>query len=109
MSENQLLGKWKLVEVDDWEEEEIDEFEPAMLDIRKGGKGSFNFIASHAVLDWKMDDPKNIGRIDFSFMGDDDGTEVFGRGWAEFDGGEVTGEISYFQGDRYQFRAVKNS
>lgn len=107
MKQNLLSGKWKVVEVGDWEEEEVDESEPAIFEIRQDGKGSVSFMAMHGELDWKMDDPQDGARIDFSFMGDDDGTEVFGRGWAELEGGEVDGEILYFQGDSYAFHAVE--
>ena len=106
MRKNLLVGTWKLVEVDDWDEDEIDKFEPAMFEIRKGGDGSFNFLALNAVMDWDTDEPGDYGRIEFSWMGHDDGTEVFGRGWAAADGAELLGEIMIFKGDRHRFRAA---
>ena len=109
MRRNPFLGKWKLVEVDEWAEADLDEYEPAMFEIRTGGEGSFNFLVVHAEIDWEEDEPEDYSLISFCWAGDDDGHEEFGRGWAVADDNEMTGEIVIFKGDRYRFRAVKKA
>ena len=105
MRKNPFIGKWKLIEVGDWYEDDLDKFDPAIFEIESGGNGRFTFLALHAEIDWDTDEPEDFGRIDFIWIGFDDGTEEFGRGWAVTDGENLYGEIVIFKGDRFRILA----
>ncbi|MBU1638647.1 hypothetical protein KKC97_13370 [bacterium] len=105
MSKILFIGKWKLIEVGDWTEDELEEFDPAIIEFKKNRSGHLSFLALNAEIDWDTDEPEDYGRIDFIWIGFDDGTEVFGRGWAVCDGEELNGEIIFFKGDRYRILA----
>jgi hypothetical protein len=45
--------------------------------------------------------------VDFTFEGFDEGDEVTGRGWAELNGGKLTGRIAFQQEDESGFVAKK--
>ena len=85
--------------------DELDQFDPAIIEFKRGGEGAFNFLAVEAEIDWDTDEPEDYGRIDFIWTGFDDGTEEFGRGWAVCDGQELNGEIIFFKGDRFRILA----
>jgi hypothetical protein len=44
--------------------------------------------------------------IEWSWVGDDDGTEVSGRGWARREIDKIVGQILVFGGDDFAFQAV---
>ena len=54
-------------------------------------------------LDWRYDDL--IQRVDFTFEGSDEGTEVTGRGWAKAEGKQLVGQIVFHLGDESGFSA----
>jgi hypothetical protein len=47
------------------------------------------------------------GKIEFSFYGDDQGQEVFGRGWAKINSQGLCGELFFHEGDASKFQAIK--
>jgi hypothetical protein len=108
MKKVQLLGKWKILEVGDWSQADIDEFSPAVFELQQGGEGTFRFLELAAVIDWEEADPGEFSRIEFSWKGLDDRAEESGRGWAAVNGEELVGEILIFKGDHYPFRAVRS-
>ena len=60
-----------------------------------------------ASLDWRYDD--SLDRVDFTFVGSDEGTEVSGRGWAKMEGKgkQMIGQALFHQGEESGFKAKK--
>ncbi len=80
-----LAGKWRITETEMWDAEELDLVGPAHLTIAADGFGSFQMV------------------------GDDDGSEVSGRGWAEVGrDGVLRGRIYFHQGDESAFVARRS-
>lgn len=71
-----VIGKWRLIEMEQWDQTFIDLVEPGFISIRKGGHGEMRFGAIHLDLEWV-----NAGdaKAEFSFEGFDEGDEVSGR------------------------------
>ncbi len=88
-----LVGKWRLVEMEQWDEDFIDLVETGHILFKRGGSGQMAFGAVHLTLDWV---PGEDDRVEFTFEGFDEMDEVSGRGWAAVVSGVMGGAI-YFR------------
>jgi hypothetical protein len=102
-----LVGCWRIVEMDLWDRDAIDLLGPAFIELKADGTGSFRFIAVEGNLDYRYDERPRDTRVEFTWEGDDDGSHVLGRGWAELEpDGSLFGRIFFHLGDASGFRAV---
>jgi hypothetical protein len=100
-----LAGKWRITETEMWDAEELDLVGPAHLTIAADGFGSFQMVAVQGEIDCRFEGD----RVEFSWVGDDDGSEVSGRGWAEVGrDGVLRGRIYFHQGDESAFVARRS-
>jgi hypothetical protein len=77
--------------------------EPAHISF--GEHSTLGMIAISAGLDCKY----SGHRVEFSFLGDDDGSPLVGRGWAEIDdAGTLTGMLYIHDGDESGFIATRS-
>lgn len=99
----QLRGKWRITETGTWDRDSLDLVEAAFIAFDHPEIGSeFRFGVVVAALDCAYSD-SDVG---FDFHGSDEGTEVWGEGWAEPDGSDaIRGEIAFRHGDETTFRA----
>jgi hypothetical protein len=102
-----FVDKWKILEMDQWDLDYIDMEEAGHVTFKKGGSGGFHFGCVDASLDWRYDE--SLDRVDFTFEGFDEGTEVSGRGWAKVEGKQIMGQIVFHQGDESGFKAKKSN
>jgi hypothetical protein len=101
-----LAGKWRIVEMDLWDQKAIDLVGPAFIQFVRGRHGSLGFIAVQAGLDWRSSAIEGKQAVEFSWQGFDEGDEVGGRGWAALEpDGNLTGHIYFHLGDDSGFRA----
>jgi hypothetical protein len=101
------VGTWCITEMELWDEDFINLVTPGNIIIEKDGRGSFSFGAVEVGLDCATEEADGKSRIDFSFAGYDEGTEVSGRGWMKLHGNELKGEIHFYLGDKSWFKARK--
>jgi hypothetical protein len=103
-----IVGKWRIVEMDNWDQDYVDMEEPGHITFQSKGQGSFHFGCVDAQIDWR--DDGSLGRADFTFDGNDEGDQVTGRGWAKLEGGgkELVGQIVFHLGDESGFRAKRS-
>lgn len=95
-------GTWRIVETDLWDEDTLDLSGPAQITFDADGGGSLAMIAIQADVDGRLDGK----RVEFSWIGDDDGTPTAGRGWAKITRtGTLEGRIFIHRGDEASFRA----
>ncbi len=102
------IGKWRIMEMDMWDEEFIDLIAPGEITIGKDGLGSFNFGAVQVDMDCRIVKAGDAERLEFSFEGSDEGDPVSGRGWALVQGSEMTGRIYFHLGDDSGFKATRS-
>jgi hypothetical protein len=100
-----FIGRWRIVEMELWDQEFIDLEGPGHITFARGGVGELRFGAVNVTLDWRLAAKEN--RVDFTFEGFDEGDEVSGRGWAELEGRKLTGRIAFHQGDESGLVAQK--
>ena len=102
-----LVGRWRIVEMELWDLDDVDLDSPARITFMKGGAGQLHFGCVEAELDWRFE--ADTDRVEFTFSGFDEGTAVTGRGWAKAAGTRLTGRIVFHQGDESAFAAAKGN
>lgn len=102
-SRNPLAGKWRIVWMEKWDQDFVDEEVPGHFTFDARGLGSFQFGYVQGEMDVRYLD----ARAEFSWAGMDEMTEVSGRGHAELTKGELTGRIYLHLSDDSAFRAVR--
>jgi len=100
-----FVGRWRIVEMEQWDQDYVDIEETGEVSFEKRGTGGFHFGCVDASLDWRYDE--SINRVDFTFEGSDEGDQVSGRGWAKIDGKQMVGQIVFHLGDESGFKAKK--
>lgn len=104
MPEQGLKGRWRITTMDKWDKAFIDLIEPGFIEFFDNDFGSLHFGCIYVNLDYQLDDK---GKAEFSFCGDDEGQEVFGRGWAQRDKQGLYGSVFFHEGEHSDFEAIK--
>jgi hypothetical protein len=101
-----MKGRWRIVEMELWDEDAIDLLGPAFMELTANGQGSFRFIAIEGRMDVR--DVERDGRpgIEFAWEGNDEMDPASGRGWATLAAdSSLDGRIYFHMGDDSSFRA----
>jgi hypothetical protein len=99
LSMKSLKGKWKITEMDQWD------VEPGwFIEFDNKGNGEFHFLYVNAEIDYRQSDED---RVEFTFHGNDEMDETFGRGWVEVESTDLVGCFYFHQGDESGFKAKK--
>ncbi len=101
-----MAGRWRLLEMELWDQEALDLVEPAFLEISADGTGLIVFIAVSGTVDVRS---IGAGAVEFSWDGVDDGHPVSGRGFGRVNGdGDLEGRIFFHLGDDSSFLARRD-
>jgi hypothetical protein len=99
-----FLGAWRIVETELWDLDARDLVVPAHITFEAESLGHFQMIAVEGGLDCKFAG----NRVEFSWVGDDEGSSTNGRGWGEIGkDGKLRGRIYFHQGDDSSFMAKR--
>ena len=104
-----IAGRWRITDMELWDQEAMDLVEPAFIDFGEDETGDFGFIAVRGWMDCR-DAPRD-GRpdVEFSWEGNDDCDRASGRGWAALKAdGSLHGHIYFHLGDDSDFHAVRH-
>ncbi len=77
-----LIGRWRIVEMDLWDRKAIELLGPGYIAFRKDGTGSFRFIAVEGWMDCRPVQTDNGPGVEFSWSGNDELDTASGRGTA---------------------------
>lgn len=103
-----FLGKWRITEMDHWDQEGFDLLGPAFIRFDKNRTGEFRFIAVQGWMDCRYGKQEGRLFVEFSWDGNDEGDPACGRGWARIEEkGTLSGHIFFHQGDDSGFKAVR--
>lgn len=94
-----FVKKWEIIQMDQWEVEH-----GWFIEFFTKGKGQLHFICVDAEIDYRYSQ-ENKNRIEFTFYGNDECEETFGRGWAEVKGVKLHGYLCFHNGDDSEFEA----
>lgn len=104
---SRLSGRWRIIEMELWDQDTIDLLGPAFIEFSPDNGGSFRFIAVEAWMDVRPSDGAGCPGVEFSWEGNDEGDLATGRGRATLGSdGTLTGRIFVHLGDDYGFLAV---
>lgn len=102
-----ILGRWRITEMELWDAEAIDLLGPAYIDFEKC-RGSMRFVAVEGGLNCSYGEDEGRPLVEFSWFGGDDRDDASGRGWARLEiDGTIEGRIFIHDGDDSAFRAVR--
>lgn len=83
MSEStSIIGRWRITEMDNWDQEAVDLVQPGFIEFDDDGLGDLGFIAVTGELDCRDADRDGRPGVEFSWQGSDEGDDVSGRGSA---------------------------
>ena len=106
MAKTNISGKWRITEMDLWDQEAIDLLGPAFIEFKRGG-GQFRFIAVDGWMDCRQGQRNGRPYVDFTWGGNDECDPASGRGWVKLQkDGSLTGHIYLHQGDDSGFKAI---
>ena len=109
-SAKQLIGSWRILEMELWDRDYLDLEVPAHLTFASDRSGSFQFGAVRGWIDYRVGERDGKPATEFSWEGFNDADPSSGRGWALFDGDTMQGRVFLHNGDDSAFtaqRAVK--
>ncbi len=101
---SRYLGKWRITEMDNWDQDYVNMVVPGHLTVTKQG-GEIEFGVVNCDLDCRVEEFSGRERLEFSFLGIDEGDEVSGRGWAVIEENFLKGHIYFHHGDDSGFKA----
>ncbi|MFC1835503.1 hypothetical protein ACFL2Q_12325, partial [Thermodesulfobacteriota bacterium] len=78
------------------------------ITFEKKNRGALHFGAVDCDLDYRIEKVGDQERIEFSFLGMDEGDEVSGRGWAALEDDRLRGRIYFHYGEESGFVAAKS-
>jgi hypothetical protein len=104
---NLYIGKWRIIEMEMWDQEFIDTETEGYFLFEKGGSGSFQFGLVQGQIDYRTEKIGGVERLEFSWEGQDENDEVMGRGWALVKNDHLEGRFFFHLGDDSWFKARK--
>ncbi|MGF4382265.1 hypothetical protein ACQF50_26845 [Klebsiella pneumoniae] len=97
-----LLGRWRIIEMPDYEDDFPDMMEPAYILFEENGSGEFAF----GCVTGQIFGGADTGSVEFSWQGNDEMDEAAGQGRAQLrPDGALKGAISFHSGDEANFIA----
>jgi hypothetical protein len=105
---NKYLDKWRIMEMDQWDLDFIDLTGEGHITFKQKSRGELHFGAVNCDLDCRIEKIGELERIEFSFVGMDEGDEVSGRGWAVLEGEHLRGRIYFHDGEESGFVAARS-
>ena len=99
-----MTGKWRIVEMPDYESDYPDMVEPAYILFDGKGGGDFAFGCVTGAISGAGD--VKAPAVEFAWDGNDEMDEASGDGWAELQSdGSLIGQISFHGGNEPSFTA----
>src|SRR5689334_11797385 len=103
-------GRWRIVEMEMWDQEAIDLVGPGFIEFAKNGLGRFGFVAVEGWMDCRWNERDGRPFVEFTWEGSDEGDQVSGRGWAGLaENGTLTGRLFIHVGDESGFTATPST
>lgn len=97
-----IQGRWRIVELPEYEPDYADMMGPAYILFEEKGAGEFAF----GCVTGQIYGASEGNAVDFAWTGNDEMDEAGGNGWAELQpDGSLQGEISFQGGDDIEFIA----
>jgi hypothetical protein len=106
---NPYIGTWRIIDMDEWDQDYIDLVVPGYIAFDEKGSGTFQFGTVEGSLDYRIEPCGQSERLEFSWEGSDEMDPVSGRGWAMLQEGQLHGKLYFHEGDESGFLAEKQA
>ena len=106
----EFLGKWRIIEMEMWDEDYFNMEVEAYIKIEENGLGEFQFGLVHGFIDGKIVKYNDGNKFEFSWQGNDEMDEASGSGWIKFRSevkNVIDGEFRFFKGEDSAFVAKR--
>lgn len=105
MAIKDFIGRWRIYEMELYEQIYVDEVVEAYITIGKDKRGVFQFSTVQAIIDGRVVKLSDGERFEFTWEGEDDCERATGSGWLKLIGkNEAEGEIKFHMGDVSRFK-----
>lgn len=103
-----VVGKWRIIEMGNWDKDYFDMEVPAYFMFKSNGMGDFQFGLVQGELDGRWTIRDGLSAIEFTWEGSDEADPVTGRGWASVHAdGKLHGQIFFHLGEESTFVAKR--
>lgn len=102
-----FTGKWRIAEMEVWDQDYVDMEVPGYIHISSDGTGELQFGLVYGDIDGRLEQCGNTPRFEFTWAGQEENDPVCGRGYAMIENGELKGRIYLHLADDSAFRAIK--
>lgn len=100
-----VLGRWRIVSMDGWDQDYVDEEVEGYFEFTDEGWGEFHFGYVHGQMDCRPTTRDGGPAVEWSWDGNAEMDAAQGRGWAVVKGDELHGVIFFHGGDDSGFVA----
>jgi len=101
--QNPLIGKWRIIEMEQWNQDFIDAETEGYIEFLENSSGEFHFGYVHGYMNCRYADN---GAVKFSWEGNDEMDEAWGNGDAIIENEMLLGNLTFHNGDKSWFKAV---
>jgi len=106
---NPYLGKWRITEMEMWDQEYIDQITKGHFTFEKEGIGHFQFGLVEGDLDYRIETFNDLERLEFSWQGQDENDPELGRGHVILKQDIIEGRIYFHMSDDSWFKATRRN
>ncbi len=107
MAIKDFIGKWRIYEMELWEQDDFDARDKASIKVNKDKTGEFQFLYLFADIDGRVVKFNGNEMLEFTWEGDDGCEAASGSGWMKVEKNKAEGEIRIHKGDSSGFKARK--
>ena len=107
MSKKNFLGKWRIAEMQTWDQDYVDAEIPGYISFDKQGMGEFHFGYVHGYMDCLYTHRNGNEAVEFSWAGNNEMDQATGRGYATVKNGTLLGQLFFHEGDNSEFKAIR--
>ncbi len=104
---NPFVGHWRIVSMDAWDDDFLDEEVQAFIEFDSKGGGEFHFGNVQGRMDCRLTTRDNAPAVEWTWDGNAEMDAAQGRGWAVLKRNELHGMIFFHEGDDSDFAAKK--
>jgi hypothetical protein len=102
-----FTGRWRIVSMDEWDVDSVEEEGPAFIEFGADQMGEFRFGLTSGNIDYRITERGEQPGVEWTWEGMDEMDPCTGRGWAVLEGDELHGMIFFHQGDESGFVAKR--
>ena len=104
---NSFAGRWRIISMEQWAQDFVDEEEEGYFDFSDEGQGEFHFGYVHGQMDCRLTTRDGAPAIEWTWDGNDEMEAAHGRGWAVVKDDKLHGMIFFHLGDDSGFVAKR--